>query len=252
MGLADDRQADKDLIRKYAFKGYGDHEDILPSGICYGFRMRLSSLESSKPVSMSSRLYDSMVQDLSSLHVTWSDCVCELWRLCTSAYHRGKLPKTKYHSSNLHKAGRPVTRANPSQAQKSATAVNVCSYCHTQMVKGKSHSCGKGTKLQNLLQSCSAATKGKVACSILREKVKNDVSSKMNLSRSIWKMARDEKVLEKAIRRVVKEDLNVLKSRAKWRCQVLTEVMQAKRVTCHRHLLNFLKNKTKKPKCLLR
>ncbi len=81
----------KDIIKKHVFKEYGEHEGLLPKGICNGCRSKLSTQGSSKPIVPSTLLFPSPVQDLSSKRDTQLGCQCELCKLAKSAHHEGKM-----------------------------------------------------------------------------------------------------------------------------------------------------------------
>ena len=58
-------------------------------------------------------------------------------------------------------------------------------------------------------------------------------------------MAKDASVLNTLMRRVIRDDLK-MKSRAKEQCQTLTEPNKAKRVTCCKSILNWMKSNSRK------
>ncbi len=132
------------LFQEIVFNDYYECLDVLPGSVCGNCRRILSSLSGSSPCPLPPRLqYEVMVADQKSLRkVTRSntDCKCELCQICRSKdLRKGDHPHSKYAPGLAPRGvGHPRLHSLPT-----LSPVIICSFCHSEVGKGKPHTCSK-------------------------------------------------------------------------------------------------------------
>jgi hypothetical protein len=162
------------FILNNLYARFKEQEHILPSGICNGCRMILSSREGAKPRPLPLRYnYEGLVQDLSNmppLTRTHPSCTCEVCRVA-----RAQFPQL----GPQHQVGSSRPPVNlPSQD----TATVLCSHCLSEVGKGKAHVCSKTTRLANIDNVFSPRTKDHITSSTLRQKLQEAQRSSVTLA----------------------------------------------------------------------
>ncbi|PAA58256.1 hypothetical protein BOX15_Mlig012838g9 [Macrostomum lignano] len=172
----------EDLVPNFA-----SVQHILPTGLCDGCRRIISSLSGPAPRELPPRLnYEQMVADLQSLPPSTRNnphCSCELCELARSK-NSSKLTTSVSSYSTGAAASRPGRpRKHPLSAADAAQPQFICSFCRSEIGRGKKHNCSRATRLTNLQQGVSPDTQDMLASSCISTKAAASGSSCVSLSR---------------------------------------------------------------------
>ncbi|PAA56542.1 hypothetical protein BOX15_Mlig006248g1 [Macrostomum lignano] len=172
----------EDLVPNFA-----SVQHILPTGLCDGCRRIISSLSGPAPRELPPRLnYEQMVADLQSLPPSTRNnphCSCELCELARSK-NSSKLTTSVSSYSTGAAASRPGRpRKHPLSAADAAQPQFICSFCRSEIGRGKKHNCSRATRLTNLQQGVSPDMQDMLASSCISTKAAASGSSCVSLSR---------------------------------------------------------------------
>ena len=190
----------KSFITKNIFPDYEAYKHILPVTICNNCRFILASWDGPNPRELPKGLnYEQIVLDLQNmapLTRTQPDCQCIVCNIGKS-----NLASLGSQLNSGSKRGRP--RIKPPSPQATAMPLTICSYCQSEIGKGKAHRCTKTARLENVDKVLTPNIKDRLTSSNLRKKMEDksgtDVSvatggTPMNVS--IGKDTRSRKKLD--------------------------------------------------------
>jgi hypothetical protein len=158
------------------FAKFKEEEHTLPTGICSSCRVKIISTEGTNPQIMPPRQnYEQIVSDLHNIPpATRSSpvCMCKICRIAQST-----LPSigSKLELSTSAPRGRPPS--HPSTEKITASSKVLCSYCFSEVGKGKPHICSKRNRVSNIQDVLTPNTKDQLTSNSLRQKISDNDSS---------------------------------------------------------------------------
>ncbi len=157
------------LIQAYVFQGYSSC--VLPSGLCNGCGIRLTSFNGTSSQAFRIHLnYSQMAKDMQKISRATRNnpnCHCEICRLASST---SSTKAVRVETNKYFLAGGGVQgHGQPSKYREDSPTV-ACSLCLSQLGKGKAHYCSPKTSLMNLQQSLSPTTKDKITGGNIRKR----------------------------------------------------------------------------------
>ena len=169
-------------LKKIGPPAYQTDYQLLPTGICTTCRIYLASQgqEGSKPLQFASNL-DQILQELKNIPPqTRSNpvCTCEICRIANARFEN----LGKEHAFLKKKKGMPSHSDWMKKDSPAPLNVQVCSWCFSEIGRGKPHNCTRTTRRENLLAKVSPIVSAQLSTHTIKQKVEETGCSTIKLN----------------------------------------------------------------------